>query len=559
MAPFTPVVLTDLLDRAAVNWPNNGVGFVTPHHPCRFYTFAELKHRSLSILAGLQDKGLSSGERIMVALDSAEEIIPVLWACIYGGMIPALLPPPLSFTSLNPSAEKASRVYEILRGPHVIISHHHVASWRQSRVNPHHLLDVRGLAGDPSGAVPDPGNRQDLAMIQFSSGSTGEPKGVMLTHENILINIAAIVRSISLTSRDRAVNWMPLYHDMGLIGFHFTPVLAGVTQYFLNPADFVKNPFLWLDTMSDHGSTITACPNFGQTLVNRRLARRSGKTWDLSPLRIVFNGAEPISASTMRTFIKGLEPYRFRPEAMYPAYGLAEATLAVSLPDPDLPPLCRSFDRNDLTKKGIASPLDADTPGAIELVGVGTPVDGCEVTVTDNKGKPVAEGIVGNILVSGRQVSSGYYANPVATRQVLAGKWLRTGDLGFFLDGEIFITGRSKDVIFINGMNFYAHDIEHVAMQMEGMEDGKVVVSGIFDDKEGRDRLLVFLTGAEGDDGETRCQQLKLHLISQIGISPDFFVPIRSADIERTSSGKIRRYKLGERYRNGEFTRVLML
>lgn len=559
MAPFIPLILTDLLDRAATVWPGKGLGFVTPHHPVRFYTFPELKQRSLAILAGIQAKGLSSGERVMVALDSAEEIIPVLWACLYGGMIPALLQPPVSFTSLNPSAEKASRVYLILDGPHVIISHRHVTSWHESRVHPQQLIDFRDLNADPSKAVLRTGDPNDLAILQFSSGSTGEPKGVMLSHANILVNISAIVKSIHLTSSDTAVNWMPLYHDMGLIGFHFTPVLAGVNQYFLNPADFVKNPFLWLDTMNDHGCTITACPNFGQTIVNRRLARRTGKNWDLSPLRIVFNGAEPISASTMRTFLKGLEPYGLRPEAMYPAYGLAEATLAVSLPEPGLPPHSRLFDRELLTKKGIAFPVDVDTPGAIELVGVGSRVDGCEIMVADNRGKPVPEGTVGIILVSGRQVSSGYFANPDATRHVFTGKWLRTGDLGFYLDGVFYITGRFKDVIFINGMNFYAHDIEQVAQQMEGMEDGKVVVSGIFDDKEGRDRLLVFLTGAEGEDGQTRCQQLKHHLINQIGISPDYFVPVRSADIERTSSGKIRRFKLAERFRNGEFSRVWMI
>lgn len=553
MTSFQPQSLPDLLDHAAGHYSGHGFSFITPHHPAAFFSFEEMRSRALVILNALQNRGLSQGDRVILSLDTAEEIIPALWACLFGGIIPALLQPPLTFTETNPAAEKASRVWQILGGPAVILSHAHAGSWTRSEIPAERLLDIATLSGNPDEARLFKTSDDDVAFIQFSSGSTGTPKGVMLTHRNLLTNTAAIIRGISLDSTDVSVNWMPLYHDMGLIGFHITPVYAGVTQYFINPVDFVKNPYLWIDALSHHHCTITACPNFGQALVNRHLSRKPAHHWDLSAIRILFNGAEPISVPIMQSFLKGLEPYGLSPKAMFPAYGLAEATLAVTFPEQGTGARIIPFNRRKLIENGQAEVGEPEE--AMELVDLGSPVDHCAVRVVNHDGIEVPEGMVGDIHVKGSNISPGYYADQKATKAAFDGDWLRTGDLGFIFKGKLFITGRTKDIIFSNGMNYYAHDVELVAQQVEGIGNGKVVVAGSFDESEGRDRLLVFLVGTEQEETFTVCRKLKLHLSSRIGLNPDLFILIRSSDIPRTSSGKIQRYKLAERFLRGEFSR----
>ncbi|MCX6279141.1 MAG: AMP-binding protein, partial [Bacteroidetes bacterium] len=416
-----PGILPDILDSASQNYPDHGVGFVYSDRSSKLLTFPELRQKALSLLAGLQEKGLVKGCKAILSVEKSEEIIPLLWACFYGGIIPALLQPPVSFSEYNPAAEKAAKVASILNNPWVIFSHEHARAWQSDNIPLHKLIDISDLHGEANAAGSVQSNQNDLALIQFSSGSTGDPKGVMLTHKNIIVNTTDIIRGIHLESHDISVNWMPLYHDMGLIGFHITPVFAGVTQYFINPVDFIKNPSLWLETMSRKRCTITACPNFGQALVNRHLTRKSAHNWDLSPLRIIFNGAEPISVTTMLTFIDGLKPYGLNQLAMFPAYGLAEATLAVTFPDSSIATEIRTFEREKLLRDGIAVEIFSDDEQSVELINLGTPLEHCEVFVADDSYQPIAERQVGNILVKGQNITNGYFADPEKTSASFTG------------------------------------------------------------------------------------------------------------------------------------------
>ena len=226
----------------------------------------------------MQARGLKKGDKVILSLEKSEEIIPVLWGCFIGGIIPALLQPPVTFTSYNPAAEKTEKVFRLLGDSCIILSHEHAGNWQSSQIPAEVLIDVAGLPGEIENAIRADVLPDDLALIQFSSGSTGDPKGVMLSHRNIIINVTDIIRGIALEPDDISVNWMPLYHDMGLIGFHITPVFVGVNQYFIDPVDFVKNPAIWLETMSRLKCSISACPNFGQLLVTRTLAERGRKT-----------------------------------------------------------------------------------------------------------------------------------------------------------------------------------------------------------------------------------------------------------------------------------------
>jgi acyl-CoA synthetase (AMP-forming)/AMP-acid ligase II len=552
-----PENLPQLLSATCMNFPLNGVGFVSSNKSISFVTFPELEVKALSMLAGMQAWGMKQGDMVMLSLEKSENIIPVLWGCLIGGIIPALLQPTITFTEFNPAAEKTEKVFHLLKQPYVILSDKHTQNWHTGNIPGDRLIDVAGLPGNAALAVRAVIQNDDLALIQFSSGSTGDPKGVMLTHRNIIINTTDIIKGIALEPIDVAVNWMPLYHDMGLIGFHLTPVYVGVTQYFIDPVDFVKNPAIWLDTMSEMKCTITACPNFGQMLVSRYLGRRAAQKWDLSAVRILFNGAEPISVATMRTFLEGLQPFYLNPVAMFPAYGLAEATLAITFPDRLKEAEVKAFRRDDLIGKGIAIEASPGDHNIIELVNLGRSLDHCSIMVVNDHNEQVVSGIVGHVHVKGENITCGYFGNPEVTASAFTGEWLLTGDLGFIHEGDLYITGRSKDIIFINGINYYAHDLETIALKINQLTTGKIVITGYFDAPEGRDKLLVFLVGADNDANQFLCREIKNHFSSVIGLNAETFILVRSGDIPRTSSGKLQRYKLVERYLKGDFTTVL--
>lgn len=556
LPPGTPESLPQLLSLAVSRYPEHGIAFVHPHKPLNYISFRQLEVQALSALAGLQASGLGRGDLVILSLESSEEIIPVLWACFIGGIVPALLQPPVSFTEHNPAAEKTEKVFNLLGTARVIHSHRHTQIWKESAIPPERRMDVKSLSGHHNIAVRVETGGNDLAMIQFSSGSTGDPKGVMLTHRNIIVNTADIIDGIKLEASDVSVNWMPLYHDMGLIGFHLTPVYAGVTQYFIDPVDFVKNPSLWLETMSAVRCTISACPNFGQMIVNRHLGRKPGKAWDLSSLRILFNGAEPISVTTMRTFLEGLQPFGLNPSAMFPAYGLAEATLAVTFPARHTGAGVRAFLREPLARDGRVAVSASGNPGAIELVNLGKPLPHCRVMIADDRQQPVEPGTVGHVLVRGPNVMKGYFADTGGSGRGGEDEWLHTGDLGFTWEDNLYVTGRSKDIIFLNGMNHYAHDLESLAARAGLVTEGKAVVTGYFDETEGRDRMVVFLVGSDNEETRALCRDIRYYFATVAGIHADIFVPVRSADIPRTSSGKIRRFRLTERYLRGELRRM---
>ncbi|MFH1937430.1 MAG: AMP-binding protein, partial [Bacteroidota bacterium] len=502
--------------------------------------------------------GLTAGDRMILSLETSEETLTAIWAAFLGGIIPALVQSPRSFSEYNPAIEKTEKIFQILDNPYVLTSHWHPENWVLYRIPETNLINFSRLsAGGETPEIPAM-KPDDLVLIQCSSGSTGDPKGIQLTHRNILANIRDIIEGIDLTQEDVSVSWMPLYHDMGLIGFHITPTMAGCQQYFIDPADFVKNPSLWLDTLTSKQGTVTGCPNFGQTLVNRYLRRKKRPQWDFSRLRVLFNGAEPISAGTMREFVSNLSPYGLQPASMFPAYGLAEATLAVTFAPLEKEAEVLRFQRTPLIRDGIAIVAEPEDEQVVELVNLGHPLAHCSVRVMGEDGVEVREGYIGSVQVQGDNVSPGYYHNEEATRQTFPNGWLHTGDLGFVRNGDLFIVGRLKEVIFINGINYYAHDLERVASAVEEIPPGKLIIAAYFDEKEGRDKLLVFLAGSDSERTRATFLNIKNHLKHTLGLHPYTFIPIRPNDIPRTSSGKIQRYKMVNRFLQGKY-RVVKL
>jgi acyl-CoA synthetase (AMP-forming)/AMP-acid ligase II len=549
--------LHDILIHAAQHHPDSGIGYVNTDGTIIFQTYPDLLSKAGRLLQGLSVLGCSAGDKIILAPSNNAETISLLWACFLGRMVPTILQPPVSFSEYNPPLEKMEKVFRKLEGPKVILSGGQALTFNFSvipRENIFSLDAIPKVTGDPEFLNPD---ESDLAFIQFSSGSTGDPKGIMLTHKNILTNLNAVNTSFDSNLQDRMVNWMPLYHDMGLVGFHLAPVYGCYNQYHIDTLDFIKRPFIWLDVIDKVRGTITGCPNFGQALLLRYLRRNHGGHWDLSTMKVIANGAEPISANIMTEFMDLLAPHQLKAEAMMPGYGLAESTLAVTFSPLHQMPTVVPFYRKELHHDLKAIPAPARTGSLVQLIpSVGKALY-IEYRIVDDNDQVLEDGRVGHIQIKGPSVTAGYYNDPAATLQVHCRDWLRTGDQGFVFEDNLYITGRYKDIIFVHGKNFYANDLEHLAQTIEGVVYGKAIIGGVFDEKMGHDRVLLFLTGSVSQEMINTFIRIRKLFVETLGITIDTLIPVKSNQIPKTSSGKIQRFKLISAYLKGEYDEVI--
>ncbi len=391
------------------------------------------------------------------------------------------------------------------------------------------------------------------AFIQFSSGSTSEPKGVVLTHRNILTNAEGARQAAGFSEQDVSLSWMPLTHDMGLIGFHLMMMYAGVQQHLMPTDLFVRRALLWLKWCSEKRVSITCSPNFGYRHCLRALGDRTLEDHDLGAVRLLFNGAEPISVELAEEFLWRLAPCGLRRTAMYPVYGLAEASLSVSFPAPGTSYRYITVDRRQLGVGVAARRVAADDPAALALMCEGRSIPYTSVQLVDDSGAVVPDGTVGHLLMRGDNVTSGYFNNPEANAAAItADGWLRTGDLALELDGELYVTGRSKEIIFVNGQNYYPHDLEAVLQHEPGLELGKVIAAGARGPHAATDELVLFVLHRSDVAGFLPLATRAMHLVNEhAGVEVARVVPVRR--IPKTTSGKLQRSALAKAYEDGEF------
>ena len=402
--------------------------------------------------------------------------------------------------------------------------------------------------------VPHQSNPEDVAFIQFSSGSTGQPKGVMLSHQNLLSNIQAIIIGSKFNETDHTFGWMPLTHDLGLIGFHLVPLAATASQMLMPTELFVRRPMLWMLKSAAHHITVTCSPNFGYKHFLKYFNAKDMAGCDLQSMRLVLNGAEPISASLCREFNESLKAYGMVGEnTMFPVYGLAEASLAVSFPLPGAPLQTISIQRKAL---GIGDKAEITSDNnCLELVKLGKPVVDCSIKLTDGHGNTVPDLTIGKLKIYGKNVTRGYYDDQVTTNATIEDDWLDTGDLGFIHDEDLVLTGRSKDVIFLNGQNLYPHDIEHVLDQTDELEIGRTAVSGVIDAGKMIEEPAVFVSfRGQLEEFVSLAKSIKGHLTAYMGLNVEKVLPVKS--IPKTTSGKVQRFLLTKMYHNGEFEEI---
>ncbi len=548
--------LPDVLERASHS--DKGIVFIHKKSESRL-SYAELRARSMVLAAHLRGRGIRARDEVVVRLEDPQAFATVFWACLLGGFIPV----PLAAGGSEENQAKLRHVWGLLNRPWLVedsdAGSEAMDSLAAERTIGWDRLQEALVSGETleSEELPWPASGEDIAFLQFSSGSTGEPKGVVLTHANLLSNMEAIVTCSATTENDSSLSWMPLTHDMGLIGFHLAPMFAGMDQYLMQPSQFMLDPMLWLAKASEHRITSIASPNFGYKHFLSCFKPAEAEGWDLGCIRLIFNGAEPISAEWTERFVRELAPYGLDPAAMFPVYGLAEATLAVTFPPPDerLIPV-----RLEAGHLGIGqSPRNAadGDDGAVVFVDVGYPVAGCEARIVGDTEEELPEGEIGHIVIRGANVTCGYYNNPEASKKAhTSDGWLRTGDVGYVRGGRLVITGRHKDIIFVRGRNVYPHDLEKRAEAVEGVGYGKAAVCGVRDDNSGEESIVLFVQHrGKLDKFAPLAERVRRQLNRETGLDVSRVVPVRG--IPRTTSGKIQRYKLAERFASGEWDEAL--
>ncbi|TWF40663.1 amino acid adenylation domain-containing protein [Chitinophaga polysaccharea] len=542
---------------------NVGVSFIVAATRTIFLSYHQLYHDALSLLGYLQHKGLKPGDELVLQVEDGQRFIQYFWACVLGGIIPV----PVSITHYSENARKLYKIRAYLKNPYLITTPAHYeklckqdySDGAADKTFYDQVLfldeDKDGLpAGIMANVTPD-----DIAFLQFSSGSTGNPKGVEIRHRNLIANTFPTLDAYQCTKDDIFLSWMPLTHDLGLIGFHLNPLAAGVQQYIMPTDLFIRHPLLWLQKASDYRITITCSPNFGYKYYLNHFEEEKGVKLDLSTVRIILNGAEPISASLARVFNDRMAKYNLDPMAMRAVYGLAEATLEVTFPRAHVPFKSVFVKRESLTiGKSITGKSLQEKPGAdtLEVVAVGTLIDGLELRITNEKGTTLKPGHAGIIWVKGECVASRYYNNETASKNTFKDGWLNTGDTGFVLDDVLYIMGRVKDIIFVNGGNVYPHDIEHTLETLDEIDTGKVVACGIPDEVSGSESIVVFVVHkTSAEKFLPMITLVKRTVASRLGLDVKQVIPVRK--IFKTTSGKVRRHLFVEEYIKGAYNEAI--
>jgi acyl-CoA synthetase (AMP-forming)/AMP-acid ligase II len=383
----------------------------------------------------------------------------------------------------------------------------------------------------------------DIALLQYTSGSTGNPKGVVLTHANLLANIRAMGQAIEVTPKDVFVSWLPLYHDMGLIGACMGSMYYALPLILMSPLSFIARPQCWLWAIHKYRGTISPAPNFAYELCLRVKDDNELEGLDLSSWRMACNGAEPVSPATIERFTSRFAAYGFRPEAIAPVYGLAESSVGLAFPPPQRGVLVDVIQREPFLRHGRAIPADSNEHNALRFVACGRPLAGHQIRIVDAAGHEVAEREEGQLQFCGPSATSGYFRNRLATAQLYSGKWLDSGDYAYIAGGDIYLTGRAKDIIIRAGRNIYPQELEDAIGNIGRIRKGCIAVFASPDPKSGTERLIVMAETRERRPEQLEQLRSEINALSVdlLGAPPDRVELVPPNTVLKTSSGKIRR------------------
>ena len=559
---YVPPTLSEAL-RQLSDRTERGFVFVRPDGSERFCSFREIGIEAERRAADLHARGLVKGDRLAIAVPDPDEFVLSFLGAMMGGIVPVPISPQLSFKNIESYHDTVAHIANA-SGASLLLT---TTTTRQF-VDPivprapqlRGVITVDELGKEDHGKVDVKIDPTDLAFLQFTSGSTSRPKGVMVSHRNLAWNSESfMIHGLAKDSSfDKGVTWLPLFHDMGLIGFVVGTIFTDIPVVFLPTASFVRNPRIWLDKIHQHRGTITYAPNFAYALVAKRLKDKDVADLDLSCLRRAGCGAEPIQAKTLRDFASKLAPARFDAKAFLPSYGMAEATLAITFVPHSTGVRTDTIEKQSL-ERGDAKPAPGiEDEGVQELVNCGRPFPEHHVAIVDEAGNRLGDRQVGHIITRGPSVSSGYYQEPELTSEAFkkgpdGETWLYTGDLGYTVDGEIFICGRLKDMIIVRGRNFYPNDLEWVVSELPSVRRGNVVAFGV--DVGGEEQLVIAAEAFQAD-AEALKQTIAQAILASFSLATHEVVIVPQGTLPRTSSGKPQRRKTRQMYLDGTLSRA---
>ncbi len=558
---MSPETLTAALAALAQRETTGYHHLTVEHKPPQFIPYASMWRRAQRVAAALQASGIKKGDRVGLILPDSAEFIDCIFGAMLAGAIAVPVYPPMNLGQLDAYLANTTHILRQAGCSHVISDGRVRTVLGKLLSNAPELRRIETYAGivkdvpehaEPAGVVVRP---EDVAFLQFTSGSTARPKGVTLTHANLMANIAAIGGGIQLSSESSGLSWLPLYHDMGLIGFVFTPIVYGTRGiFFIAPLMFLKRPSLWLRHLSEFRATVTFAPNFAYGLCTTRVKDSELAGVDLSHLQVAGCGAEPIQHGTLHAFADRFAGHGFRPEAFLPCYGMAEHSLAVTFVEVQQSLRADRVDPAALAQR-VAKPTPADGPG-VEVVCCGRPFPGHALRIVDEAGQPLGDREVGQIELKGPSVMQGYWNDPERTAQVLREGWLSTGDLGYLVDGELYVCGRVKDLIIVNGRNYYPQDIEWQASQIDGVRRGNIVAFGLHHDQLGREYVVVAAelrqAHADGETCDRITREIQTQVLTTLALKVDEVVLLAPGSLPKTSSGKLQRANTAALFARGE-------
>ncbi|MEU2122004.1 AMP-binding protein [Nocardia niwae] len=495
--------------------------------------------------AGLAAEGVRRGDRVLLCLPTSAEFVTAFFGALLLGAVPTAIATPGGFGAADLFLDRCTRLLAYLE-PTAVVSTSAVLTTLPlpASVAPIDASALYGLARTPNAPalpprLPAP---DDVAFIQATSGSTGTPKGVQVTHANLAANCEQIAVAAAIGPGDTWVGWLPLHHDMGLIGGFLTPLFRGVDAVVMPSSRFLRHPADWLRAASRHRGTLTAAPNFAYGYAAARIADGELDGVDLSAWRFLFCGAEPIHPPTVRRFVDRFGAWGLSADALVPCYGLAEASLAVTVSDPRAPIGFDSVSRRALAEEGVAVDVPPGDGDALDIVDCGAPVVGTEVRVVDEDGTPRGAHLVGRVQFRGPSTTPGYFRLPDATAATRAEDWWDTGDIGYLRDGRLRITGRGKDLIIIRGANYLPTDFEVAAEQVPGVRPGGVVAVGRPDADGGSEELhLIVETAVARTEHDALARAVRAAVSKRTGVLAAGVRIVAPRTIPKTTSGKVQR------------------
>ena len=516
-------------------------------------SYGALERGAREIAGGLVASGLQPGETVATMLPTGREYLFAFFGILIAGGIPVPLYPPARLTQIEDHIRRHAGILANSQARLLITIPEAKAVSRLLRAQ---VVSLRGvataaeLAGRAANVHRIARATSDLALLQYTSGSTGNPKGVALTHANLLANIRAFGPALQVGGKDVFVSWLPLYHDMGLIGAWLGTLYYGVPLVLMSPLAFLARPTRWLRAIHRHRGTLTAAPNFAYELCARKLPEQALEGLDLSSMRVAMNGSEPVSVDTLEAFARRFARYGLRREALMPVYGLAECSVALSFPPLARGPLVDTVERETLMREGRAVPVTTEDASALRVVSCGHPLPGHQIRIVDGTGREVGDRVEGRLEFQGPSTTAGYFRSPELTRKLFHDGWLDSGDLAYVADGEIHLTGRVKDLIIRGGRNIHPHDLEIAVGNIPGIRKGCVAVFASPDPASGTERLVVLAESRETDAAtrERLTGEIQALAVDLVGLPADDVVLAPPHTVLKTSSGKIRRAASREYY-----------